>query len=253
MNNHKPNYTLVGLFVLVLTVIMILFIFWLTSLRHHESYEIYRVYLSEEISGLSKGSPVRYNGVKVGYVSTIKLNPLDPQQVILTLKIQEGTPITTSTIASLKSEGITGVDYIGLKARTPNAPLLKKLPGEDYPVIPSEPSLLLKLSTAVQQVTRTVQDFGKNINQVFSEANQKAINQSLNDLSQITTDARQTLPNISRELQNALTQIIPQVQQLLTQLNATSANVQELSEELKNNPSILLRGRSPIPPGPGEK
>ncbi len=307
--DSKVNYTIVGLFVILLGAALVVLIFWLTSLKHREVYDVYIVYMHEEVSGLSVQSPVRYNGVKVGYVQSIQLNPKDPQQVMLVLKIQEGTPITTSTIATLMAEGITGLDYIGLKALTAEAPPLEAKPGEKYPVIPSEPSLLLKLSTALQEVTKTVGDLSANISKVFDEKNREAIRQSLANTAKITStiaqnsknidaimvstkklltnsaQASKDLPDIMKQLkatlasvkavanklnnagnsvvvtmrdtrtavQNVSQQLVPSTQQLLTQLNDVAGNLQQLSAELQHNPSILVRGKYPSPPGPGEK
>ncbi|WP_423063663.1 MlaD family protein [Candidiatus Paracoxiella cheracis] len=307
--DSKVNYTIVGLFVILLGATLVVLIFWLTSLKHREVYDVYIVYMHEEVSGLSVQSPVRYNGVKVGYVQSIQLNPKDPQQVMLVLKIQEGTPITTSTIATLMAEGITGLDYIGLKALTAEAPPLEAKPGEKYPVIPSEPSLLLKLSTALQEVTKTVGDLSANISKVFDEKNREAIRQSLANTAKITStiaqnsknidaimvstkklltnsaQASKDLPDIMKQLkatlasvkavanklnnagssvvvtmrdtrtavQNVSQQLVPSTQQLLTQLNDVAGNLQQLSAELQHNPSILVRGKYPSPPGPGEK
>lgn len=296
------NYSLVGMFVIGLTILSIVLLLWLTSFKHREAYRTYVVYMHEEVSGLSIDAPVRYNGVKVGYVKAIRLNPNDPQQVILTLRIRDRTPISTSTIATLKSEGVTGVDYIGLKALTPQAPLLTAKPAEKYPVIPSEPSLLLKLSTALQEVTKTIKDLGNSVNQVFDEPNRVAIRDSLAHIEKITktvaqnskriddtmvlmhqfmknaTQASMQLPvmmgqvqttlnviqltakrlhQVSRDvsvgMQSVSTQIVPQVQQILSRLNDMSGNLQQLSRELVRNPSILVRGQYPAAPGPGER
>lgn len=305
----KVNYTVVGLFVILLGAVLIVFILWLTSLKHSEVYNIYVVYMHEEVSGLNVQSPVRYNGVKVGYVHSIKLNAQDPQQVMLMLKIREGTPITTSTIATLMSEGITGLDYVGLKALTAQAPLLRAKPGEKYPVIPSEPSLLLKLSAALQQVTKTIGDLSYSVSKVFDEKNRRAISQSLANTAQITKTIAQNsnninaimvstrkllknsaqmskaLPEVMTQLkttlasvqsmanklnmagnsvavtmrdtrtavQNVSQQLVPSTQQLMTQLHNVAGNLQQLSAELQHNPSILVRGKYPSPPGPGEK
>jgi len=305
----KVNYTIVGLFVILLGATLIVLILWLTSLKHSEVYNTYVVYMHEEVSGLNAQSPVRYNGVKVGYVRSIKLNPKDPQQVMLILKIQQGTPITTSTIATLMSEGITGLDYIGLKALTAEAPLLRAKPGEKYPVIPSEPSLLLKLSTALQEVTKTIGDLSTSISKVFDEKNRRAISESLSNTAKITQtiaqnsanidaimhsmkkllhnseQASKDLPAVMKQLKDTLAsvelvathlsaagnsvvltmqdtrtavknvsqQLVPSTQQLLTQLNSMAGNLQQLSVELQHNPSILVRGKYPSPPGPGEK
>ncbi len=305
----KVNYTIVGLFVLVLAALLVVLFLWLTSFKHREVYDTYVVYMHEEVSGLGLQSPVRYNGVKVGYVDSIQLNSKDPQQVKLVLKIKQGTPVTTTTIATLMSEGITGIDYVGLKALTSQAPPLTSKPGEKYPVIPSEPSLLLKLSTALQEVTKTIKDLSDNIGKVFDEENQKSIRASLKNIAKVTqtlsdnskninesilsmkkmlkngAQASDRLPDAMGQLQTTLTsiqnmankfseagqsveltvqdtrgamqsvsqQLIPSAQQLMDQLNTVGANLQQLSNELTRNPSILVRGKYPSPPGPGEK
>lgn len=305
----KVNYTIVGLFIVLLTAALIGLIFWLTTFKHPEKYNVYVVYVHEEVSGLSVQSPVRYNGVQVGYVDRITLNPKDPQQVILLLKIKQGTPVTTSTIATLMAQGITGMDYIGLKALTAAAPPLKAQPGEKYPVIPSEPSLLVKLSTALQEITSTIKNLSYSINQIFDEQNRLAISDSLQNISKVTktlekntqnfdatmvatrklmengAKASKQLPEVMTQLQEMLTsirqlatnfsaagesaaltmrdtqvavqsvsqQLLPSAQELLTQLANTATNLQGFTFELKRNPSILIRGKYPSPPGPGEK
>ncbi len=196
----KVNYTVVGLFVILLIAALVVLFLWLTSFKHREVYDTYVVYMHEEVSGLNVQSPVRYNGVKVGYVQSIRLNNNDPQQVVLVLKIKQGTPITTSTIATLMSEGITGMDYVGLKALTSQAPALTAKPGEKFPIIPSEPSLLLKLSTTLQQVTKTIQDLSDNIGKVFDEQNQRSIRASLTNIAKVT----QTLANNSKNIDASL-------------------------------------------------
>ncbi len=253
----KPNYALVGLFVVTLSFLMIVLIFWLTAFKHHESYNTYVIYMHEEISGLNLDAPVRYNGVKVGYVSSIRLNPNDPQQVILQLKVRTGTPITTSTIASLKSEGVTGVDYIGLKALTPQAPLLEKTLEEPYPVIPSEPSFLVKLGTTLQQITKTIKDVGDSIKKVLSPSNRHAVDEILGNAAHLSHDLAQGLPPLmtdTRVIANGLAvQVMPQAEQSMDRFNDLLLNIQTLIEELKRHPSSLIRGRYPMKKGPGEK
>lgn len=307
--DSKVNYTVVGIFVIVLSIMLVVFILWLTSLQHRQVYNTYIVYLHEEVSGLGPQSPVRYNGVKVGYVDAIWLNPQDPQQVVLKLKIRRGTPITTSTVATLMSEGITGIAYVGLKALTSQAPPLTAKPGEKYPIIPSEPSLLLKLSTALEDVTKTIRSLTESVNKVFSEENRRALSASLENLSKITKTfsdnsknidsslqsmskllsngekASQRLPVVMEELEGTLTafrqlaknfsavghtvnttaqdtrtamqnvsqQLVPSAQQLFDQLNTIAGNLQQISTQMQRNPSILIRGQNPPPPGPGER
>lgn len=305
----KVNYTVVGFFMVALVVAAVFIFLWLTSLRHKDVEDVYVTYMREEVSGLNVQSAVRFNGVKVGYVSSIKLNPKDPQQVLIILKIKDKTPVSTSTIATLMSEGITGLDYVGLKALTPNAPLLTAKPGQRYPVIPSEPSLLMKLSTAVQKVTSSIAGLSQDVRKVFDEKNREALARTLSNLQVVThsvainsqqisssikasnklltnsAQASQALPKVMAEIeatlkaikataktlnttgssvshtmgqtqitmQNISHQVVPSTQQLLQKLNGLVTTLQKVGNELAQNPSVIIRGAAPAPPGPGER
>lgn len=304
----KTNYTVVGIFVVVLTTAMIAFGLWLTSTKRSQHYDYYVTYLREEVSGLSEQNPVRYNGVKVGYVKSIELNPEDPQQVEIFLAIEHGTPITVSTVAVLQSEGITGIDFIGLKVLSNNSPPLLAQKDQKYPVIPSEPSLLTKLSTSLPELADSISKLTADVNQLFDEKNRQAISASLANIQKITDSIAQNSQNINDTLKNTnifmknaadltgqmppiLTQlketmasvrqtsdafgqtsksittamqqtsstvqhvgeqVVPSAQELITRLNTIAANLQNVSDQMKQNPSVIIRGRTPAALGPGE-
>jgi phospholipid/cholesterol/gamma-HCH transport system substrate-binding protein len=48
-------------------------------------------------------------------------------------------------------------------------------------------------------------------------------------------------------------QILPDVQRFTGTLDQIGDNVSSITDEMKRNPSVLLRGRKPTDPGPGEK
>ena len=227
----KVNYSVVGLFVVLLGAAAIVLFLWLSVFNNHQTYNTYFVYMHEQVSGIGLQTPVRFNGVKVGYVQKIELNPLDPQQVVLTLKIKEETPVTTSTIATLQSEGIMGMDYVALKALTATAPPLMVKPGEKYPVIPSEPSLLMKLSTALEEITKTIKELSDNIGKVFDEKNRQAINASLANLQKITTtlaidsqNINSTMASMKRFMSNSA-KASEQLPEIMCQLNSTLTSI----------------------------
>ena len=47
-------------------------------------------------------------------------------------------------------------------------------------------------------------------------------------------------------------QAVPDAVEMLNKLKATSTQLERLSSEISDNPSILLRGRAAAAPGPGE-
>ncbi|HFE8536005.1 TPA: MlaD family protein, partial [Legionella pneumophila] len=182
----KTNYTIVGLIVLILTAGLLSAGLWLSVGFNQKEYTSYTVYLKESVSGLSVESPVKFNGVQVGYVKEIKLNKNDPRQVELLLNIEKSTPITTSTSATLISQGITGVTYVGLSAGSSELTPLRKMPGEPYPVIPSKPSLLNQLDAVLKEVAENVGAVSEKAQLIFNEENADNVRKSLANIERIT-------------------------------------------------------------------
>lgn len=305
----KVNYTAVGFFVVVLSAFLAITIFWLSTMSGNKHYSTYLVYVHENVTGLNVESPVRFNGVKVGYVQAINLDIRNPKLVKLKLGIAPDVRITTSTYAILNEQGITGVVYVNLKAATETAPLLTVTAGEPYPVIPSKPSLLMQLSTVLPEVTKDIQNLSASIAELLDKENQESITSSLKNISQITkvmadnsadfTNTMQSLDNtlanmseasnhfpetvkqlrktlssvntlalkmtqttqtVDQTMQNGQAaihnfsnQVIPSAQQALSHLSQATMSMNQLTDELQRNPSMLVRGKSPEPLGPGER
>lgn len=290
-----------GVVVLLLTAGLLSTGLWLSVGFNQKVYNSYTVYLHEAAAGLTQDAAVKYNGVQVGTVKTIKLNKSDPRQVEITLNIEEGTPITTSTSATLISQGITGVTYVGLSAGSADLTPLQKMPGEPYPVIPAKPSLFNQLDSILKEVSENVNRVGNEAQRIFNDENALYIKNTLANMDKISTivannnknidvflvniaKVSKDFPKIIKDLhvgvakfntlatdmskasksvsktmdsgKNTLNtisqQTIPPVVLLLRQLNAISANLEQVSKEIRQNPSVVIRGAKPPKPGPGE-
>ena len=65
------------------------------------------------MSGLSKGGEVQFNGIKVGEITHIALDPRDPNRVITDIRVEHGTPVRVEFHgADRGAQGITGVKYV---------------------------------------------------------------------------------------------------------------------------------------------
>lgn len=199
----KTNYTIVGLIVLILLGGLIAMGLWLSVGFDQKQYRLYAVYIHEAVSGLSEESQVKYNGVKVGFVKKIALNRLDPQQVKILLSIEEGIPITTSTTATLISQGITGTTYVGLSATSSDLTPLKKLPKEPYPIIPTKPSLFHQLDRVLKEVSENVNKVSLEISRIFDRENAKYIKETLEHLKTFSEVISQNSQHIDHGIANA--------------------------------------------------
>ncbi|MDF1795597.1 MAG: MlaD family protein [Coxiellaceae bacterium] len=307
--DNKVNYTLVGTFVILLVAVLVVIFIWLEGLNKQDEAVHYQVLMNESVAGLTPKAQVTFNGVKIGSVQTIELDPKDPQKVRLVLAVKANTPINQSTVAMLKSQGITGVTYVGLSATRRDAPALKKQPGQTYATIPSKPSLLETLSDALEDVTQNIKQLTVSVGKIVDDKNRKAIADSLQSIKQVTKNLAQNqrnfneiidstqvltkniavstkdLPETVKQLnktlialkgmarkitktgdsidstmeganalvQNVSQQVVPQTTELVTTINATIREINHLTNQLQNNPSMLLRGQKSPPLGPGER
>jgi phospholipid/cholesterol/gamma-HCH transport system substrate-binding protein len=235
----KVNYAVVGGFVLVLGAALVVAVLWLAAGgMMRKTYDPYLSVVIESVAGLNLNAPVKYNGVDVGKVEEIRLDPRNPQRVILLFAIERGTPIKTDTVAILKSQGLTGITYVELSGGGRDSPPLRTLAGNPYPVIRSQPSLGARLENVLTSVLAKLDSTSNNINAILSDANQAAFKHALDDIASVAhtiaqrndaldagmRDAARTLNNTAR----ASAQLDPVIKRIET----SAAAVEKMGNEV---------------------
>ncbi|MBM4189950.1 MAG: MCE family protein [Betaproteobacteria bacterium] len=200
----KVNFAVVGMFVLVLGTLLIGGVLWLSSGKsYRKTYDPYRVYMSESVSGLSLDAPVRYRGVQVGSVRRIELAPGNPEMVRLTLNIEHGTPVKQDTVAVLRVQGLTGIAHLELSGGSRAAPPLQASASEEYPVIRTGPSLMLRLDTAITALLANLNRSSESINALLDEENRNALRNTLVSLERVSAALAARSDEIERGLNQA--------------------------------------------------
>jgi phospholipid/cholesterol/gamma-HCH transport system substrate-binding protein len=149
----KASSFLVGLFVIIGVALLAGAIIWIGVTGYFQSGTTYVTYFNESVQGLQRDSVVKYRGVDVGRVESIRIAP-DNRLVVVVMKINMSGDLAKTAVAQLTSAGITGIMFIDLDYRKPGAPdLSPKLtfPSE-YPVIPSKPSEYASIISGVNEV-----------------------------------------------------------------------------------------------------
>jgi phospholipid/cholesterol/gamma-HCH transport system substrate-binding protein len=67
------------------------------------------------VSGLKEGATIELAGVIVGRVSRITLDPKDPGQARVVMKLSRGVRLSDDVIASVRTRGIIGDKYVKLQ------------------------------------------------------------------------------------------------------------------------------------------
>lgn len=268
------NYTIVGLFVISLIAAMTLSIIWLSSGFSFDQYKIYEVYMQESVSGLSIDSPVEFNGVGVGSVKKVEIDPDNPNLVSLFLSVKTDTPITQGTTATITSKGLTGIAFIALKDKGNDKRRLVALKGQKYPVIKTAPSLFLRLDQALNALSVNLRKVTDDISALLNKDNLESIKATLSNLRVITANIASNSKNIDIFLTNAANlskridpliqsststmrileiQTLPATYRMLNNLDNATRSLAEITAEIKQNPSIIIRGVNHNNYGPGEQ
>lgn len=139
---NKAHYALIGFFVLMSFLAVVAFILWLSNAQLDQQFDDYEVSFNGPVRGLSQGSEVRFNGLKVGEVTRLSLDPGDANTVIADIQVEAQTPVDTKSYARLEPLGLTGLSYIQIFSGGEDFPLLNDLPGRGPKRIPGQMSQL---------------------------------------------------------------------------------------------------------------
>ncbi len=181
------NYTVVGAFVLGLGALLIAGVLWLASGGAvRAKADLYLAMVDESVAGLNLNAPVKYNGVDVGKVRAIQLDPANPQRVRLLFAIERGTPIKVDTVAVLKTQGLTGIAYVELTGGALHSAPLLATGNDSYPVISTKPSLSARLENVLTSVLAKLDHTSTNIDALLSDANRAALSDALADLAALS-------------------------------------------------------------------
>lgn len=198
----RVNYTLVGAFVLLLGAALGGVAFWLSKAGQLRSdYTVYQAYFDESVAGLNNNAPVRFRGVEVGRVRAISLTTDGRVRVIM--RIDNTAPIKEDTRAYLRTQGLTGLVAIGLNGGTQASKPLEKKPGEAYPTIPTGPSLIARLDTAVSGLLENLTQTSENLNALTDADMRRSVKKVVDNLASLTQMLNEQKPAMEVALRQA--------------------------------------------------
>ena len=229
----KVNYTLVGLFVLLLFAGLVGFVYWLEDSGGKQKYRHYHVYMAESVAGLSTDSAVRYRGVEVGTVERIGINADNPEEVELLLKIRQGTPIKEDTTASLKFFGITGLVYIELSGSSRDAKPLQAESGT-IPVIPATPSTYSQIDESLRGLAGKTSRVLSRLDVLLSEKNLQNIEAMLAEITMLSRNINAQMAGFQLLLENGVI-AEKRMSDAFEKLAAASESVDRLAGSLQEN------------------
>ena len=226
----RAHHVLIGLFTVIVVAAALLFGLWLAKSSVDSAFKDYQVVFNEAVTGLSRGSPVQYSGIKVGDVVQLRLDPQDPRRVLAQIRVAGETPIKRDTFAKLALAGITGTSLIQLSGGTPQSEVLVGENG-NLPVIIASPSPISRLLNDSNDLLTGINNLLHNANEMLSPDNVTALSKTLQHLEQTTA----VIADQRDDIRQALRQITALSKQAGTTLEQTSTLMRNANQMLTSD------------------
>ena len=189
---RRANYALVGFVTVGLTVGLFAFIVWLAGFSFNKHFDLYDVLFIGPVRGISEGGEVHFNGIKVGDVTKLALDPSDPNRVIARVRLTAGVPVRVDSYAVLEPQGITGVNYIQITGGNQGKPMLKDVtPKGVVPVIHSQKGALADLLEGGGTVLQRAVESLDRVNKLLSDQNIENISSTIKDFKSVGDELRE--------------------------------------------------------------
>ncbi len=104
--------TILGGVVLIVAVIFLTFALNTAQVKAVVGYNVSAAFL--KVGGLTNGSDVRVNGIKVGTVNDLQLDP-ETFDAVVSMSIREDVAIPTDSVAGIGSSGIIGGKFVSIQ------------------------------------------------------------------------------------------------------------------------------------------
>jgi phospholipid/cholesterol/gamma-HCH transport system substrate-binding protein len=248
----RAHHVLIGLFTVIVVAAALLFALWLAKSSADKQFSDYQIVFNEAVSGLSTGSAVQYNGIKVGDVTQLKLDPQDPRKVLAWIRLGGDTPVRQDTHAKLALTGVTGLAVIQLSGGSPQSPPLEGKDG-NLPLIVADPSPLSRILANGEDLVVNINEVVTRVSTLLSPENMDRIGRTLDHLDKATgaiadqrDDIRQLLQQLALASKHA-NDTLAQTDQLLHNANGLVDNQARATlDNAKNAMASLERSSANI-------
>ncbi|RUS63128.1 MCE family protein [Pseudorhodobacter sp. E13] len=192
----RANYVLIGAFTILGFIGLIAFSLWFARVELDRQFAYYDVKFTS-VSGLARASDVRFAGLPVGQVVEVKLSPDNDGTILVRLEVAQNTPVRAGSVATIESQGVTGVSYVGISAGEVREPLLRDVSDLAIPQIEAGRSMLQSLSEDAPELVNEVLNVVKDLRRLISDENVSRVDNILANLDRASEGFAQSLDDFT--------------------------------------------------------
>lgn len=229
----RANYVLIGAFTLAVIAGVFGFIYWFQNISGSGERLQYRIVFDGSVSGLRTGATVLFNGIRVGEVTGLQLDPSKPKQVVATLSVDKSVTVREDTRIGLEFQGLTGIASVSLIGGNPAAKVIAGAAGSETPPVMVAPP------GATQDVTQTARDVMRKMDEFISQ-NQETFKAALTNIEKFTAALSNNSEKIDRTLNN-IERFTAALGNNTDSIDKTLANIERFTGALGRNSDRIDR------------
>ena len=189
--------------------------------------------LFKNIGGMSKDAPVNFAGFEVGTVKELRITTKkervdDPlYNIAVRLVINSQAEVKEDSLIQIRTLGYLGLKYIDITPGTPESRIIKS----NEVVLGYTPQ---DVNDIIDFVGKTVQEWKPKIDKMLDGIS------TLVDEEGVITETLEELKDLVNNADELIVVNKEKIQSIITNLDSTSANLKEFSEDVKDHPWKLL-------------
>lgn len=217
----------------VLVIVSIfLFIWGYNFLKGKDLFDsttrVYVVY--DNVAGLVNSAPVTLNGLAIGKVNSITIQP--DGKLLVEMQINTDFPISKSSIAEIYDSGLVGGRQIAIK---PNFQDKNYIKSGDYLKASSKLGLTDALAQQLEPLQYKVQKLLDNADVLFTNVNEILDEKTKQNLKNSISELNKTLSEfseVSKNLNGLVADNKPKLNSMISNFDKTAANFSTMSDSL---------------------
>ena len=230
----RANYILVGAFAVLMVFLAVGYAIWAAKSIGRDAVMDYCIQFKGNVSGLSVGAPVTFNGIRVGVVKELHISPSDTSKVDVLIEVQSSLPIRSDSEASLEVQSLTGQGSVLISSGNPNSPMLVDVSPHEPPIINSRESNLQQAVQSLPEILGEAKRTFRQINGFLNDENMQNFSQLLANLAEVSENTKNSSAKLDR---------------LLANLDKTAVNADVLISDLRETSKTLNDTVSKVSPG----
>lgn len=219
----RANHLLIGSFVIVLIIACINFAFWMQKGGVENKTTDYVIYFNGSVTGLSRASQVLFNGINIGRVHSIQIDPEDTRRVKVVARLLSKAPIRVNSQAQISQQALTGVAVMQITPGSIDEPLLVAAKKGDLPVIQAAPVVSQSLTEGIPDLIVNANFVLKRLNNLISN-NEESIRKTVKNVEVFSETLASKREDVSEIIENTKT--------LTSRLKATSEKIDKTVDQV---------------------